>query len=95
MKIKKLSKSLEMEPSSNENIKKNEKLETPELLSIYDNSDNFEKLNLKIQYKETLKDLNWPIIKDDNNYEFSYNKHSGKTIYYYYIELVARIQAWS
>jgi len=66
--------------NSRESKKKKNELE---LCQEFQKQDIYGQLTLKINNKDSLKEFNWPIIKDSNNYEYSYNKHSSEIVYYY------------
>jgi len=53
------------------------------LLTEFENSDIFGQLSLKIAHPQKLKDVKWPLIMDQNAYEYSYNNNNQKCVYYY------------
>ena len=57
--------------------------EINEIIANYSKEDIYGQLNMKISYPQQLKNVSWPIIKDDHNYEYSYSQSFNGFVYYY------------
>ena len=53
------------------------------IMEEYETADIYRKLQMKIDHKQELQDLSWPIIKDKKEYEYSFNKFLNGNVYYY------------